>query len=303
MPDAGHTGLGRRAFLKAAGVLGVAAGCSPKAATQKVIPFLVPPEDIIPGVPLYYRTVCRECPAGCGVTARTREGRAVKLEGNPEDPIGRGALCARGQTGRGQCVTTSMVGATLGFLNSSVTEYLATGKIPGPTTRPRGSQTYAVVGSDGLPLAIHLSSPPKFWEGLCRALSHPELIDDPRFKTRIDRRRNYDELQQTLAAIMKEKPRSYWLEKLEAEDVPHTPVYNFAEVLQDPHIKHMGMEIEILREKRAPIRTVRFPIDYSETKIPHPAPPPDLGEHNLKYFKPLGWDEKALADLKEKGVI
>jgi formyl-CoA transferase len=214
-----------------------------------------------------------------------------------------GALCARGQTGRGQCVTTSMVGATLGFLNSSVTEYLATGKIPGPTTRPRGSQTYAVVGSDGLPLAIHLSSPPKFWEGLCRALSHPELIDDPRFKTRVDRRRNYDELQQTLAAIMKEKPRSYWLEKLEAEDVPHTPVYNMAEVFQDPHIKHMGMEIEILREKRAPIRTARFPIDYSETKIPHPAPPPDLGEHNLEYFKPLGWDEKALADLKEKGVI
>lgn len=214
-----------------------------------------------------------------------------------------GALCARAQTGRGQYVATSMVGATLAFLTSTVTEYLATGKIPGPTTRPRSSQTYAVAGSDGLPLAIHLSSPPKFWEGLCKAVSHPELIDDPRFKTRADRRRNYDDLQRTLGAIMKEKPRSYWLERLDAEDVPHTPVYNMAEVFQDPQIKHMGMEIEIARQKRPPIRTVRFPVDYSETKIPHPAPPPELGEHNLEFFKPLGLDEKVLADLKHKGVV
>jgi len=97
MTDPVQSPLDRRTFLKIAGTVGVAAGCSPRAATQKVIPFLVPPDDIIPGTPLYYRTVCRECPAGCGVTARTREGRVVKLEGNPEDPIGGGALCARGQ--------------------------------------------------------------------------------------------------------------------------------------------------------------------------------------------------------------
>ena len=97
MTDPAQSPLDRRAFLKIAGTVGVAAGCSPRVATQKVIPFLVPPDDIVPGTPLYYRTVCRECPAGCGVTARTREGRVVKLEGNPEDPIGGGALCARGQ--------------------------------------------------------------------------------------------------------------------------------------------------------------------------------------------------------------
>ncbi len=99
MTDPSHKALGRRAFLTIAGAVGVAAGCSPRAATQKVIPFLVPPDDIVPGTPLSDRTVCRECSAGCGITARTREGRAVKLEGNPEDPIGQGALCARGQAG------------------------------------------------------------------------------------------------------------------------------------------------------------------------------------------------------------
>ncbi len=97
MSDGSQGRFSRRKFLALAGATGVAAGCSPKAATQRLVPLLVPAEDIVPGVPLYYRTVCRECPASCGVTARTREGRAVKLEGNPEDPIGRGALCARGQ--------------------------------------------------------------------------------------------------------------------------------------------------------------------------------------------------------------
>ena len=214
-----------------------------------------------------------------------------------------GALCARAQTGRGQYVATNMAGATLGFLNSAATEFLATGRIPGPTSRPRASQTYAFVGSDGLPFAIHLSSPPKFWEGLCRAADHPELMDDPRFKTRVERRRNYDELQRALGVIMKEKPRSFWLERLEAEDVPHTPVYNMEELFQDPQIKHLGMEIEIPRDDKPPIRTVRFPVDYSETKIPDPSPPPDLGEHNRELLRPLGYDEKKLVELKRKGVV
>jgi crotonobetainyl-CoA:carnitine CoA-transferase CaiB-like acyl-CoA transferase len=214
-----------------------------------------------------------------------------------------GALCARARSGRGQYVDTSMVGATLAFLIAPATECLATGEVPGPTSRPRASQTYAFSGSDGLPFAVHLSSPPKFWEGLCKAAGHPELIDDPRFKTRAERRQNYEELQETLGAIMREKPRSYWLERLEAEDVPHTPVYNMGELFQDPHIKHMGLEIKIPREKKPAIRTVRFPVEYGETKTPLPGPPPELGEHNLEFFGPLGCDEKRLAELKEQGVI
>ncbi|HET9596171.1 MAG TPA: 4Fe-4S dicluster domain-containing protein [Anaeromyxobacteraceae bacterium] len=91
-------GLGRRSFLRLTAAGGIASvACSPRPSPQKLIPFLVPPEEIVPGHPVFYRTVCRECSAGCGVTARTREGRVVKVEGNPDDPISRGALCARGQ--------------------------------------------------------------------------------------------------------------------------------------------------------------------------------------------------------------
>lgn len=214
-----------------------------------------------------------------------------------------GALYARTQTGKGQLVSTSLVAATLAFLNAPATEYLASGEVPGPTTRPRQSQTYAFTGSDGLSFAIHLSSPPKFWEGLCRALGHPELIEDPRFRTRADRRRNYEELQRTLARIVRGKPRSYWLGRLESEDVPSTPVYDMAEVFADPHIKHMGMELRIDRGERPPIRTVRCPLDYSETRCPHPAPPPELGQHNPEILGALGLSEQKLSELKAKGVI
>jgi formyl-CoA transferase len=214
-----------------------------------------------------------------------------------------GAIAARAKTGKGQQIDATMAGSVLAFLIAPATDALATGKIPGPYTRPMQSQTYAFSGSDGLPFAIHLSSPQKFWEGLCNAAGHPELIADPRFKTRPDRRKNYDELNKTFAAFFKEKPRAYWLEQLEAQDVPYTPVYNMAEVFQDPQIRHMGMEIQIERKNRPTIRTVKFPLEYSETKIAHPAPPPELGEHNAEFLRALGYDEKAMAELKEQGVI
>ena len=214
-----------------------------------------------------------------------------------------GALVARAQTGKGQRVNATMAGAILGFLIAPATDCLATGKIPGPYTRPMQSQTYAFSASDGLPFAIHLSSPQKFWEGLCNAVGRAEMIDDPRFNTRPNRRKNYLELNKTFAEFFKEKPRAYWLDQLEANDVPHTPVYNLAEVFQDPQIRHMGLEIQIERKDKPAIRTVKFPIDYSDTKVPHPAAPPELGEHNAELLKSLGYDDAQIAELKDKGIL
>ena len=90
----------RRQFLKLAGASGAAAvGCEP---VEKLIPYVVQPEEITPGMPVFYASTCQECPAACGIRVRTREGRPVKLEGNPEHPINRGALCGRGQAGIGR---------------------------------------------------------------------------------------------------------------------------------------------------------------------------------------------------------
>src|ERR1700683_3667315 len=91
-------GFSRRSFIKLAATAGAAAaipGCEP--AARKLIPYVVPDENVVPGVPSFFATTCNECPAGCGMVARIREGRVIKLEENPADPIGQGALCARGQ--------------------------------------------------------------------------------------------------------------------------------------------------------------------------------------------------------------
>src|SRR5262249_18621636 len=87
-----------RSFLRRGATAGGAAvirGCNP--AARKLIPYVVPDESVIPGVPTFYATTCAECPAGCGIIAKVREGRVIKLEGNPVDPISQGSICARGQ--------------------------------------------------------------------------------------------------------------------------------------------------------------------------------------------------------------
>ena len=90
--------MDRRTFLKIAGMgsMAFATGCSPDP-DRKLFSPVHAPEDMITGQPQWYASTCRECPAGCGVIAKNREGRIIKLEGNPAHPVNQGALCMRGQ--------------------------------------------------------------------------------------------------------------------------------------------------------------------------------------------------------------
>jgi len=88
----------RRTFLKIAGAgsLSFVAGCNTD--PEKTLYSLVEaPDDMVTGSAAWYASTCRECPAGCGVLAKNREGRIIKLEGNPRHPVNRGRLCMRGQ--------------------------------------------------------------------------------------------------------------------------------------------------------------------------------------------------------------
>ena len=92
--------IDRRSFFKivaASGAAAAAGGCG--AAPERYLSPVVAPENVVPGVPALFSTVCRECPAGCGLVAKNRDGRIIKLEGNPDHPLSGGALCIRGQAG------------------------------------------------------------------------------------------------------------------------------------------------------------------------------------------------------------
>ncbi|MCC7202217.1 MAG: molybdopterin-dependent oxidoreductase [Nitrospirae bacterium] len=97
--------LKRRDFLKIVGLGGIGTGLgfmlgeSTKNPAAHLIPYVVPPEDIIPGVADWYSSLCTQCNSGCGIMVRVMEGRAKKIEGNPHHPVNQGRLCVRGQAG------------------------------------------------------------------------------------------------------------------------------------------------------------------------------------------------------------
>ncbi len=93
----------RRDFLKyigaggAGGVLGFIFGKVSKPPGAKLMPYIIPDPDIIPGLANWYASLCGHCAAGCGVLVKVMDGRVKKVEGNPEHPVNKGRLCALGQ--------------------------------------------------------------------------------------------------------------------------------------------------------------------------------------------------------------
>ncbi|HEX9838956.1 MAG TPA: molybdopterin-dependent oxidoreductase [Anaerolineales bacterium] len=94
--------ISRRDFLKLASVgattTAVLTGCGPASRYVKREPYMQMPEYTYNGLSTYYATTCRECAAGCGLVVRTMQGRAIKVEGNPNSPVNLGKTCPRGQT-------------------------------------------------------------------------------------------------------------------------------------------------------------------------------------------------------------
>jgi anaerobic selenocysteine-containing dehydrogenase len=92
----------RRHFLKlgaAGAATAVMAGCQSPRPWVTLEPYVRPPEEQLAGVATWFASTCRQCPAGCGIVVRIMNGRALKIEGNPDHPLNRGKLCARGQAG------------------------------------------------------------------------------------------------------------------------------------------------------------------------------------------------------------
>jgi anaerobic selenocysteine-containing dehydrogenase/Fe-S-cluster-containing dehydrogenase component len=98
--EAEATGVKRRDFLKILGVTTAATaatGCSTDH-VKKLIPYVANPDNTVPGVSNYFASTCRECATSCGILVETRDGRAIKVEGNPNTDLNKGALCAKGQS-------------------------------------------------------------------------------------------------------------------------------------------------------------------------------------------------------------
>ena len=214
-----------------------------------------------------------------------------------------GGLLARQTSGQGLKVDTSLLQATLSFIGETAAGYLSTGTVPNRIARVRNGHAFAFITKDNLPLAIHCSVPEKFWLALLKAADRMDIAKDARFKTRDDRRRNFEQLEKELAPTFLSKDREQWLRLLEENDVPASPLYNIKEVLEDPQVLHLGVTEEVEHPKTGKWEFVRGPVRYEGLSVNESSPPPLPGEHTDAILAELGYSRDDIEKFSKIGAI
>jgi crotonobetainyl-CoA:carnitine CoA-transferase CaiB-like acyl-CoA transferase len=188
------------------------------------------------------------------------------------------AVGATAATGRR--VEVSMLEAMTHFNLDAFTHLFSEHEVMGPFSRPSVSQSYVLPCADGLWIALHMSSPPKFWAGLAQAIEQPELFDDPRFASREARITHQPELIDLLTARFQRHDRAEWCRRLEALDVPHAPMYDTSEVPQDPQARHLQLFVDTEHPAGGRWTTVRSPVSFDGQRALQVTAPPLLGDHD-----------------------
>jgi len=189
------------------------------------------------------------------------------------------ALYEREKTGRGRKVETSMFEAMCHFNLDDFTHYLSVDEVMGPWSRPHVSQSYVFQCSDGGWIALHMSSPPKFWENLATAVGQPDMLQRPEFESRPARIANYEKVVDFLAPIFATRPRAEWEATLTNLEVPHSAVYTSKEVVEGELAAHHHLVVEG-EGVRGTFRTIRNPIRFDGEMEDSVVPPPELGADN-----------------------
>jgi crotonobetainyl-CoA:carnitine CoA-transferase CaiB-like acyl-CoA transferase len=191
-----------------------------------------------------------------------------------------GALFERGRTGVGRTVEVSMLEAMAHFNLDAFTHFFQADEVMGPYSRPSVSQSYVLECLDAKWIALHMSSPEKFWQGLAKAIEQPDLFSDARFATRDARIANQEALIELLGRRFKRRTRDDWCTRLQLEDVPHAPMYDTSEALNDPQAIHLELTASALHPVMGLFRTVRSPVSFDGERALEVRAPPTLGEHN-----------------------
>lgn len=189
------------------------------------------------------------------------------------------ALTERTQTGKGRRIDLSMLEAMCHFNLDSFTHYYSVGEVMGPLSRPVVSQSYTFECSDGKWIALHMSSPTKFWLGLLAATGQEHLNDDPRFAERLERIRHQDDLIAHFTPIFRAASREEWCDRLLAHEVPHSPAYDANEALEDPQARHLGIKVSAPSRELGTFTTIRAPYHFDGAVESDVRPPPVLNEH------------------------
>lgn len=239
-------------------------------------------------------------------------GRPPCKVGAPVTDITAGILAALGvvsaythklKTGEGQIVDTSLFEAGIVHTYWQSAIALATGVAPGPmgSAHPLNGPYQAFEASDGW-FTVGAANQ-RNWERLLDAMEAPELADDPRFKTNIDRMSNLKDLEAALTPIFKTRTRSEWLERMEKAGVPGGPVMDVCEMFEDPHAQARDMIPTVHHQKLGDVRTLGLPIKLSETPGKVATGAPLFGQHTSEVLGEYGFAEDEIASLVDEGAV
>ncbi len=214
------------------------------------------------------------------------------------------ALMARKETGKGQWVEGALLATAVTFSNALLIEQA----VIKPDRLPSGSRGQTsgpgdlIRCKDGAILIAVVGNP--LFKRCVQMIGQPELLEDPRFKTDIDRGNNGKFLSELMERWSMQRTCGEALEALAKAKVPAAKVLKPQETLDDPHVKAMGFfqatEYPGMA-KPAPIAKVPIWLSENQGTIRHRAPL--LGEHTDQIMTGLGYDKAAIAALREKGVI
>jgi crotonobetainyl-CoA:carnitine CoA-transferase CaiB-like acyl-CoA transferase len=138
------------------------------------------------------------------------------------------------------------------------------------------------------------------FRGWCTALGHPEVADDPRFATVVNRLTNATEMVGVLKGYALETTLEDFLRLAGEHDVPASAINSVDSLPDDPQVRHNEVFIEREHPVAGPMREPRPAARFSSTPQQAGAPAPTYGEHSDEIVTALGLDA---AGLRAAGVI